>query len=154
MALTYGTRRPPSPGYTKKTGSTGALRSFKKVQRIAALAITGTLRTSLNDYVDAHAGILPMELALLKACHSALVRTLTLPSTNPVHQVAQAAKRTQPRRHSGPIDNLLRIFRLRNVETETIHPAITLKSLSPQHRIEIDNSREDSINLERTDDAD
>ena len=88
-----------------------------------------------------------MELALSKACHSALVRTLTLPSTNPVHQVAQAAKHTQPRRHSGPIDNLLRIFGLRNVETEMIHPVITLKSLNLQHRIEIDNSREDSINL-------
>src|ERR1700678_574095 len=79
-------------GYTRNTGSAGALRGLQKIQQIATLAITGTLRTSPNDFVDAHSGILPMELALLKACHRTLVQSLTLPSTNPVHQVVQAAK--------------------------------------------------------------
>ena len=157
--ITYGIDiwyTPPTKpaGYTKNTGSAGALRNLEKVQRIATLAITGTLRTSPNDYVDAHSGILPMKLALLKACHSALVRSLTLPSSNPVHQVVQVAKRNQPQKHSGPLDNLLKIFELRDTEIESIYPAITLKSLSPRHRIEIDSSREESINSERIDDAD
>jgi ribonuclease HI len=96
-----------------------------------------------------------MKLALLKACHSALVRSLTLPSTNPVHQVVQAAKRSQPQKHLGPLNNLLKIFELRlNTELETIYPAVTLKGLSPQHRVVIDNSREDSINSESIDNAD
>jgi hypothetical protein len=141
-------------GYTRNTGSAGALRGLQKIQRIATLAITGTLRTSPNDFVDAHSGVLPMELALTKACHSALVRSLTLPSTNPMHQVVQEAKRRQPKKYPGPIDNLLKIFGLQNSEVETIRPAVTLKRLGPQHRIEIYRSREDSINSERLDDAD
>jgi hypothetical protein len=56
-------------GYTRNTGSAGALPSLKKIQRITALAITGTLRKLPNDYVDAHAGILPMELALLNVAN-------------------------------------------------------------------------------------
>jgi hypothetical protein len=141
-------------GYTRNTGSAGALRNLKKVQRIAALAITGALRTSPTDFVDAHAGILPMELVLLKACHSGIVRSMTLPSTNPIHQVVQKAKRSQPSKFLGPIDNLIRIFALNNTVLETIQPAVTLNSLRSQRAIRIDKTREDSINSERVDDAD
>src|ERR1700678_1772183 len=95
--ITYGIDiwyTPPTKpsGYTRNTGSAGALRGLQKIQRIATLAITGTLRTSPNDFVDAHSGVLPMELALIKACHTALVRSLTLLSTNPMHQVVQEVK--------------------------------------------------------------
>ena len=79
--ITYGIDvwyTPPSKpiGYTRNTGSVGALRNLEKIQRIATLAITGTLRSSPNDYVDIHANVLPMDLALLKACHNAIVRYL------------------------------------------------------------------------------
>ena len=132
--ITYGIDvwyTPPTKpaGYTRNTGSVGVLRNLKKAQRIAALAITGLLRTSPTDYVDIHAGILPMELALQKACHSAIVHILTLPSTNPICQVAQKAKRSQPSKFPGPIDNLLKIYVLKDVVLETIHPAVTFKSL-------------------------
>ena len=157
--ITYGIDiwyTPPSKpvGQARNSGSAGVLRSLTKVQRIAALAITGTLRTSPNDYVDVHAGILPMELALQKACHSAIVRSLTLPSTNPIHQVIQAAQCRQSSRFPGPMDNLLKFFELKDAELETIHPAVTLKRLGPRWATQIDKSREDSILSERADDAD
>ena len=60
-------------GHTKNTGSVSALRSLQKAQRIASLAITGTLRTTSSDFIDVHAGIFPIELALLKACHHTLI---------------------------------------------------------------------------------
>jgi hypothetical protein len=95
-----------------------------------------------------------MELALLKACHSAMVRYRTLPDTSPMHQAVQAAKRSKPKKHPGPVDNLMRILELGDTETETIHPAVTLKSLGPQFRVEINDSREESISSECFDDAD
>ena len=157
--ITYGLDiwyTPPTKpaGQTRNSGSAGILRNLTKVQRIAALAITGVLRTSPNDYVDVHAGILPMELALLKACHSALVRSLTLPSTNPIHQVVQAAKHRQPSKFPGPMDNLLKIFALKDARLETIYPAVTLKGLSSQRLVQIDKTREVSILSERADNAD
>ena len=148
--ITYGIDiwyTPPNKpaGHTRNSGSAGILRNLKKVQRIAALAITGVLRNSPNDYVDVHAGILPMELALLKACHSALVRSLTLPSSNPIHQVVQAAKHRQPTKYPGPMDSLLKLFMLKDVKIETISPAVTLMGLSLRRAVQIDKSREVSI---------
>ena len=67
-------------GFTKNTGSVNILH-LQKTQRLASTAITGTLHTATTDLLDAHAGILLMELALLKACHRAIVHAYTVPST-------------------------------------------------------------------------
>ena len=74
-------------GATKNEGSVGTLRSLQKIQRIATLAINGGLRTTPTDLLDAHAGILPLELALSKACHRAMVQMLTLPEAHPLSQI-------------------------------------------------------------------
>ena len=156
--ITYGIDiwyTPPTKpaGSTRNTGSAGVLRQLQKSQRLATLAITGTLRTSPNDYVDIHANVYPIELALLKACHSALVRTLTLPNTNPIYQIARRAKRRPPSKFPGPIDILLKLFALRNTIIETIYPAITLQRAPNRITTVIDKSREDSIKSEANDPA-
>jgi hypothetical protein len=84
----------------------------------------------------------------------ALVRNLTLPSTNPVQQVVERAKLVRPQKHLGPIDKLLKLYALEDAEIKTIYPAIVLKSLSPQRTIIKDKTREDSIVSERADKAD
>ena len=147
---------PPSKpeGYSRNTGSVQALRNLKKIQRMATLAITGTLRTSPNDYVDLHARTFPMELALLRACHAAMVRSLTLPDTNPIHQIVRKAKQNPPTKHLSPIDKLLAQFSLHNTKIETISPAVTLKQAPPRYTLTTDKNREDSIKSESLDDAD
>jgi hypothetical protein len=72
-------------GQTKNSGSAGALRNLQKVQRIATVAIAGVLRSSPTDLVDIHAGTLPIELTLLKVCHRAIARMLTLSYSHPLH---------------------------------------------------------------------
>jgi hypothetical protein len=74
-------------GATRNQGSVTALKGLMKAQRIAALAITGALRTTPTDLVDAHAGILPMDLLLLKNTHKAAVRLCTLPNSHPLHDI-------------------------------------------------------------------
>ena len=156
--ITYGIDvwyTPPNKpiGSTRNKGSVCALDNLQKAQRLATLAITGTLRSSPNDYVDIHASVLPMDLALLKACHNATVRSLTLPSTNPIHQLVRKAKRHPPVKHLGPIDSLLKLFSLADTKVETIHPAITIKR-EKRYTTKMDNTREDSIFNESHDDAD
>jgi hypothetical protein len=90
-------------GAIKNAGSVGVLKTLQKLQRMATLAITGALRSTPTDLLDAHAGVLPMELALLKTCQRATVRLLTLPSTHPLHRKIAAAKRAPPLNHQGPI---------------------------------------------------
>ena len=126
------------------------------MQRIAALAITGTLRSTPNDFVDIHAGILPMELALIKACHNAIVRSLTLPDTHPLHQVIQTAKLHPPIKHLSPtsINILLKQFQLRNIRIETIFSAASIPRQPTRFKTITDSSRENSIDSEFGDDAD
>lgn len=157
--ITYGVDiwyTPPTkpPGCTRNTGSAGALRNLQKAQRIATLAITGTLRTTPNDYVDIHANTYPMDLALLKACFSAMVRYLTLPDTHPLHQIIVNAKCQVPAKHLSPIDKLIKQFSLKRIQTETILPIASLPSRPNTFRLQMDNTREDSINSEATDNAD
>jgi hypothetical protein len=105
--ITYGLDvwyTPPTKpaGYTKNTGSVGVLRNLEKAQRLATTAITGTLRSAPTDLLDAHAGLLPMELALRKACHRAILRSITLPHTHPLHQIIKKAKRNPPEKQPKP----------------------------------------------------
>ncbi|KAL1738186.1 hypothetical protein HDZ31DRAFT_51377, partial [Schizophyllum fasciatum] len=53
-------------GHKRDSGSIGYTRRYAKIQRIAALAITGALRTTPNDLVDLHANLLPADLLLSK----------------------------------------------------------------------------------------
>lgn len=95
-----------------------------------------------------------MELALLKACHRAIVCSLTLPETNPVHQIIHKAKKNQSMKHIGPIKYLLKLFSLRNKKIETIWPAITLNREKISFKMITNKNREDSIKFESQDTAD
>ena len=144
------------PGATRNTGSVGTLRCLQKVQCTATLAITGALRTTPTDLLDAHAGVLPMELALAKVCHRAMVRMLTLPDTHPLQQLINKARRHAPSKHQGPIDHLLKTLKTENQheELETITPTTEDPYYTPRFQTSIQETRELSIEQEDSDTAD
>ena len=157
--ITYGLDvwyTPPckQPGQTKNSGSAGVLRQLQKTQRIASLAIIGALRTTPNDFADAHAGLLPIELALLKATHRAAVRLMTLPRSHPLFPIIVETKANLTRKHLSPIGILLRTFKLRRTQIETILPVAQCPRQAPRFTIKIAGSREDSIKSEKEDPAD
>jgi ribonuclease HI len=157
--ITYGLDiwyTPPSKpaGQTKNSGSVGTLRSLQKTQRLASTSITGTFRSAPTDLIDAHAGILPMELALRKASHRAIVRMLTLPDTHPLQQIIKRAKRHPPEKHPSPIDNLIKIFKLENSKLEIITRIPANANLVTRYTTSIAKSRKESIKAERNDTAD
>ena len=159
--ITYGLDvwyTPPSKpaGYTKNTGSVGALRNLEKAQRLATTAITGAMRSAPTDLLDAHAGLLPMDLALRKACHRALLRTLSLPESHPLHRIIKNVRRHPPDKHRGPLDELIRLFRVQNTKFETIESARQniAGALVPKPKTYIAPTRDVSIAFERNDDAD
>ena len=157
--ITYGLEVwyvPPlkAAGATKNSGSVAVLKALQKLQRIATLAITGALRTTPTDLLDSHAGVLPMELALLKASHRATVRLLTLPVTHPLFSTVQAVKRSPPSKHKGSVDTLIQLFKMTKVLIETISPVIGGQRPPPRLTTEISASREASIDNEKRDKAD
>ena len=151
--ITYGIDAwytPPSKptGYTKNTGSVKVLLNLKKTQRIASLAITGTLQTTPNDFIDIHANILPMDLALLKACHTAMIHLLTLPEQHPLHNIVKKARHTPPTKHLSSIDMLLKQFKLRHTKIETIYPTIYTQQPKIKFTTKVEPSRKESIKAE------
>ena len=95
-----------------------------------------------------------MELALMKACHRALTRILTLPETHPLNSIATSAKRSPPEKHLSPIDHLLKIFKMRTTKLEVIDPSVRIKADSIRYTTVIADNREASIIFERYDIAD
>ncbi|PPQ84290.1 hypothetical protein CVT25_013229 [Psilocybe cyanescens] len=158
--MTYGLDiwyTPPTKpiGHAHNTGSVSGLRQLTKIQRKAAIAIAGGLRSTPNELLDAHAGIMPMELTLLKICHRAIIRLATLPKQHPLHQMIRTTRRnTANLRYKTPIDNLLQIFEVDPERFEPIHPARTAPTYQAPFAIQIDASREKSMAYESSDKAD
>jgi ribonuclease HI len=153
--MTYGLEvwyTPPhkEQGTAKNSGSVSAL---GKAQRIATLAIAGALRTTPNDLLDAHVGVLPMEHALAKVCHRALMRLLSLPDPHPLRNLVHSARATKPRSHLGPIDHLLKVFKIGGKQYETISPPKILPATRPSFKISIEQTRQKSISAEKKDKA-
>jgi len=144
---------PPTkpPGGINYRGSVRALKKMTKIQRMATLAITGGMWSTPNDLLDAHAGVLPMELTLRKICHRSIVRTCTLPVTHPLRPIVWKAGATPPKTHLSPIENLVRIFEMNPQRFEIIRPARTPPSYRPPFSTDIADSREESMENERKD---
>jgi len=121
---------------------------------MASTAITGALRSTPTDLLDAHAGILLMELALLKACHRVMIRLLTLSETHPLNKKIRKVKRSLPRSHLSLIDNLIKLFQLSDANMELISPDTDDPSQPPQFKTHISKSRDKSIEEESKDKAD
>jgi len=77
---------------------------------MATLAITGALRTTPNDLLDVHMGLLPIDLLLKKICHRALVRACSLPITNPVAMQVLKYYEWPANKHVTNIQHLLQLF--------------------------------------------
>jgi hypothetical protein len=94
-------------------GVKGALSSFASLQRAAGLRITGALRSTSTEALDAEADLLPIHLQCAQAQAYAAVRWLTLPTTHPLAAVVDQRLRVQRKNQPGPIDMALRAYQLR-----------------------------------------
>jgi ribonuclease HI len=112
------------------------------------------MKSTPTDLLDAHAGLLPVELMLLRICHRAAVRLCTLPDTHPLHPLVRASHRSRNEKHRDPIKNALRIFKLDPRKFEPIAPDLTPPS-SLSHIIPvISEDCEESILVESGDTSD
>ncbi|KAG2751296.1 hypothetical protein P692DRAFT_20643713, partial [Suillus brevipes Sb2] len=121
-----------SKGRGKKNagrGARGFASKMARVQRMATTMITGGMRTTTTDLLDAHANILPFQQLLHKVCHRATLRMITMPKSHPLHKGIHTAYNSCTRRdfasckrHPSPLHRLLNEFRLNPHTVETIEP--------------------------------
>jgi ribonuclease HI len=69
--------------------STLVMRKLASAQRVAALAITGALRSTATDVLDVHANLLPVPLLVRKHAFDAALRLATLADTHPLYKIVK-----------------------------------------------------------------
>jgi len=88
-------------------GSAKVMRQLTTLQRAAAMAITGGLRTSPTNALDACAFLLPSPLNINKCCYRALTRMAMLPEDHPLHSTIKHKNTQEVKHHRMAIHHLL-----------------------------------------------
>ena len=107
----------------KALGSAKVTKQISSVQRAGALAITGGLRSSPTDALDASAFLLPTPSTISKWCHRAYTRLAMLPKEHPLFKTVNWKVTSTTKRHRGPIHNLARTYNVATKEIEKIPTA-------------------------------
>jgi hypothetical protein len=102
-------------------GTKGFIGKMERVQRQAAIQITGALRTTPMDLLLAHADIAPLEYHLRKICHSAALWIAT-PQTNPIGKAARRAAQRHVKRLPSPLHNIMATLQVHPDEVEKMEP--------------------------------
>ena len=89
---------------------------------MATTAITGALRTSASDVMEAHANLLPIELTMDRVCHWAALRLAALPESHPLFKPVRQSARRFLKRHRSPLHHLFHAFNVLPQDCETIMP--------------------------------
>lgn len=101
--------------------SKATITKLTTIQRQAAIIITGAMRTTATDTLEYHANLLPMRLQITLIQHRAALRLCTIPDTHPLYPKVRKASRFRIKRHRGPIEELIQMFKLKPEQIETIN---------------------------------
>ena len=112
----------PTPGKKKKRGSIAFATKLARVQRTSTTFITGAIRATSTVALDAHAGVLPMHIAINKICLRAALCFTTLPRNHPLHPYICRAVKICPKKFPSPFHHTMDAFKIDPDTTETILP--------------------------------
>jgi ribonuclease HI len=131
----------------RRKGSVEAVRQLTKIQRAGAIAITGGLRTSPTDSLEACAHLLPVTQLIEKWCFRAAVRLATIPPEHPLYKVVKASANRKIVKHKSPLHELMQVFKLNPTSVTKIAAAVRnpLDANQTPMRISIASSKEASI---------
>ena len=107
----------------RTAGMVGLTRKINSIQRAAAIAITGALRSTAGDIAMIHADLYDAGLTLLDACHRAAVRLAALPKEHPLKTYVNHAALRVVKSHATPLHILFSLTSIDPHTTEVITPA-------------------------------
>ncbi|KAF5322573.1 hypothetical protein D9619_001116 [Psilocybe cf. subviscida] len=79
------------PNNKKRSGSVRVLGQLQRIQRMAAIAITGALKSTAGDVLDIHANLIPIEIYMESLRRRAYIRICTLPTNHILNRTVQIA---------------------------------------------------------------
>lgn len=143
-----------SKGKGKKSGGRGA-RSFTsqmaRVQRMAALLITGAMHSTPNYLLLAHANLPPFQQTLRMFCHRATLHMATLHKSHPLQKGINGAFNFHANRnfegskhHPSPLHKLFNEFKINPTTTETLEPVRHYPKWVPDIEVRIASKPEEA----------
>ncbi|SJL06791.1 uncharacterized protein ARMOST_10133 [Armillaria ostoyae] len=127
---------------------------LSSIQRKAAILITGGMQTTAADVLDIHANLLPMQGQVEVYRHRALARMACLPPGHPLYRPIRRAANRYVRKHRSPLHELTRDFNIQPDKTETIKAVRFPPHWKSKIKIEIAESMEEAMAMERMDNSD
>lgn len=104
--------------------------------------ISGAMRTTATDVLEAHCDMLPFALLVDKLCHRAALRLCTLPKSHPLAKHVRSAARCYVKQHKSPIHEIIDAYGLDPDAIETIHAVRFSPQWTPGAQISIAESKE------------
>src|SRR6201996_4465871 len=138
-----------TPTTGKSRGSTTIIRKISRVQRQAAIQITGAMKTTSTVVLDAHANLPPFPLLVEDICLREAVRMTTLPEHHPVYKPLLNASRRYVTSNRSPLHELTHHFNLSPDDIETITPIRQPTTWKPTFTVYINSNKDDAINEAR-----
>lgn len=128
-------------GRKQMYGSVGIIRQMGRVHRQACRLISGALRSTLTDLMEAHLNLPPFHLLVDKAVMREATRMCTLLESHPLHKHIKCAAKWV-RHHRSPLHEVLVAYRLHPDKIETIEAVRLPPSWSPDFRVSIVSNKD------------
>jgi ribonuclease HI len=107
-------------------------RKLISVQRAGTLAVTGGLRTSPTDTLDALANLISFEHIIKNWCYRAALRLATLPDKHPLRKPVKLSYKSTVKKHKSPLHTLLKVLDTDRDKLGT-KPVATHNHAQPKH---------------------
>lgn len=109
-------------GAKKRIGSVMVLREMNKVQRIAAIVVTGGMGTTVTDILKVYTGLLPIEFVLEQICHRVTARMAMLSATYPLFTPVHKCVMHNVKRYKSVLHRLFNHYCMYPQNIEIIKP--------------------------------
>jgi ribonuclease HI/endonuclease/exonuclease/phosphatase family metal-dependent hydrolase len=136
-----------------RVGGAGLIARLSSIQRKAAIAITGAMRSTATDSLNAHANLFPIPVLIDKLRARAALRMATLPKTHPLFKHIKKAAKRNVKRHRTPLHGLFAAFDISPDAIETVDHRMTERVRKHTFSTRIAKTREAAVAMDDADSA-
>jgi ribonuclease HI len=129
----------------QQSGSIGIARRVGRVQRLAAISILGTMRSTASDTLEVHAKLLPAEHRMQNLCYQAALRLAAHPKSHPLYVPVRKAAKRYVKRHRSSLHYLFHASQIDIASIESITHSRRPPNDRNSYSISIASSRKQAI---------
>jgi ribonuclease HI len=124
-------------------GSNMAIRRLTRIHRQAAILITGAMKTTATDVLEAHANLPPFKFIVERICMRDAVRLATLPETHVLYGPVKRAGKKYIKRLRSPLHEIMNAFKVQPTKMEKIKSIRHLSNWRPTVTPEVWGDKDD-----------